>query len=163
MILFTRNGSSQGPAFTDIPEGTYYPAASLFTLPEQSEGATVEFNFGPDFKYPPPQVCGSPQWDPSAQAMLQLLALVMGAHNTEASSSAQQPWSAANSCHSIVELAGCRYLTSQLHCPCARDASHHPLHLHLLKRQRLWIQTQASHCSLHNDWFILGSPYRGCC
>ena len=30
----------------DIHEGTYYPAVSLFTLPEQSEGATVTFNFG---------------------------------------------------------------------------------------------------------------------
>ncbi len=30
----------------DVHEGTYYPAVSLFTLPEQSEGATVTFNFG---------------------------------------------------------------------------------------------------------------------
>ena len=30
----------------DIHEGTYYPAVSLFTLPEQAEGATVTFNFG---------------------------------------------------------------------------------------------------------------------
>lgn len=30
----------------DIHEGTYYPAVSLFTLPEQSQGATVTFNFG---------------------------------------------------------------------------------------------------------------------
>lgn len=65
MILFTRNGSSQGPAFTDIPEGTYYPAASLFTMPEQSEGATVVFNFGPDFKYPPPEVCAPCMHDES--------------------------------------------------------------------------------------------------
>ncbi len=27
-------------------EGTYYPAASLYTMPEQEEGATVTFNFG---------------------------------------------------------------------------------------------------------------------
>ena len=27
-------------------EGTYFPCASLYTLPEQSEGATVTFNFG---------------------------------------------------------------------------------------------------------------------
>lgn len=30
----------------DFKEGTYYPAASLYTLPEQAEGATVAFNFG---------------------------------------------------------------------------------------------------------------------
>ena len=35
-----------GCACRDINEGTYYPAASLYTLPEQSEGATVTFNFG---------------------------------------------------------------------------------------------------------------------
>lgn len=27
-------------------EGTYYPAASLYTLPEQEEGATVTLIFG---------------------------------------------------------------------------------------------------------------------
>jgi hypothetical protein len=27
-------------------DGTYYPAASLYTLPSQAEGATVTFNFG---------------------------------------------------------------------------------------------------------------------
>ena len=27
-------------------EGTYFPCASLYTLPEQREGATVTFNFG---------------------------------------------------------------------------------------------------------------------
>lgn len=32
--------------YRDITEGTYYPAASLYTLPEQTEGATVTFNFG---------------------------------------------------------------------------------------------------------------------
>jgi hypothetical protein len=32
--------------FRDVKEGTYYPAASLYTLPEQTEGATVTFNFG---------------------------------------------------------------------------------------------------------------------
>lgn len=32
--------------YRDLTEGTYYPAASLYTLPEQTEGATVTFNFG---------------------------------------------------------------------------------------------------------------------
>eukprot|EP00775_Hariotina_reticulata_P001810 gene1810-2143_t len=54
VVAFTKNGQLQGVAFKDIPEGTYYPAASLFTLPEQEQGACVQFNFGPDFKFPPP-------------------------------------------------------------------------------------------------------------
>ena len=33
-------------ALRDIMEGTYYPAASLFTHPLQAEGASVTFNFG---------------------------------------------------------------------------------------------------------------------
>lgn len=44
----------QGVAFKDFLEGTYHPAASLYTLPEQAEGATVAFNFGPDFAHAPP-------------------------------------------------------------------------------------------------------------
>ena len=30
----------------DLVEGAYYPCASIYTLPEQTEGATVTFNFG---------------------------------------------------------------------------------------------------------------------
>ncbi len=30
----------------DVLDGTYYPCASIYTLPEQTEGATVSFNFG---------------------------------------------------------------------------------------------------------------------
>ena len=37
-------------------EGTYYPAVSLYTLPEQQEGATVTFNFGAH-KYPLGHAC----------------------------------------------------------------------------------------------------------
>lgn len=47
-IIFFKNGESQGIAFNDIFDGTYYPAASLYM------GGTVKFNFGPTFKYPPP-------------------------------------------------------------------------------------------------------------
>jgi hypothetical protein len=47
-IEFYKNGQPQGPAFTNIYQGTYYPAASLYM------GATVRFNFGPHFKHPPP-------------------------------------------------------------------------------------------------------------
>ena len=62
-MVFSVNGKAQGAAFTDIPDGTYYPAVSLYTRPEQTEGATVVFNFGPDFKYPPPQVLSKPGVD----------------------------------------------------------------------------------------------------
>ena len=58
MVVFTVNGQVQGPAFVDIVDGTYYPAASLYTRPEQTAGASVTFNFGPDFKHPPPVVPG---------------------------------------------------------------------------------------------------------
>ena len=37
-------------------EGTYYPCASIYTMPEQTEGATVKANFGPDFAYPPTEL-----------------------------------------------------------------------------------------------------------
>jgi len=48
-IKFFVNGVDQGKAYVDILEGTYYPAISVFTLPEQREGATVTVNFGPSF------------------------------------------------------------------------------------------------------------------
>jgi Set1/Ash2 histone methyltransferase complex subunit ASH2 len=60
VVAFTRNGVLQGPAFKDVLEGTYYPTASLFTAHKQKDGAKVSFNFGPDFKYPPPTIDGCP-------------------------------------------------------------------------------------------------------
>lgn len=60
VVAFTRNGVLQGEAFRDIPEGTYYPTVSLFTLQRQKEGAKVAFNFGPEFKFPPPVLEGCP-------------------------------------------------------------------------------------------------------
>jgi len=46
-IRFFKNGIDQGVAFSNVYEGTYYPAGSLYG------GAVVKFNFGPKFKYPP--------------------------------------------------------------------------------------------------------------
>ncbi|KXZ54453.1 hypothetical protein GPECTOR_4g1004 [Gonium pectorale] len=60
VIAFSVNGQYQGVAFRDFNEGTYYPAVSLYTMPEQSEGATVSVNFGPMFQYPAPQPEGCP-------------------------------------------------------------------------------------------------------
>jgi Set1/Ash2 histone methyltransferase complex subunit ASH2 len=64
VLAFTRNGVLQGVAYRDVLEGTYFPTASLYTLPEQKEGAKVTFNFGPDFKYPPPSIEGCPAAEP---------------------------------------------------------------------------------------------------
>ncbi|KAG9142937.1 hypothetical protein Leryth_006219, partial [Lithospermum erythrorhizon] len=47
-ICFFKNGISQGTAFTDLLGGRYFPAASMYTLPNQSN-CLVKFNFGPDF------------------------------------------------------------------------------------------------------------------
>lgn len=48
----------------DIFSGVYYPGASIFTSPEQGEGATVQFNFGPNFQHGPPCDEGIPQAHP---------------------------------------------------------------------------------------------------
>jgi len=47
-LTFFKNGVSQGEAFTDLFEGDYYPAISLY------RGGHVQVNFGPDFQFPPP-------------------------------------------------------------------------------------------------------------
>eukprot|EP01026_Neomeris_dumetosa_P067491 TRINITY_DN6583_c0_g1_i3.p1 TRINITY_DN6583_c0_g1~~TRINITY_DN6583_c0_g1_i3.p1 ORF type:complete len:381 (-),score=58.62 TRINITY_DN6583_c0_g1_i3:332-1474(-) len=52
-VAFYKNGEYQGKAFTDIFEGTYYAAVSMFTMPEQVEGASLRINVGPEFKFPP--------------------------------------------------------------------------------------------------------------
>ncbi|KAJ9558847.1 hypothetical protein OSB04_013461 [Centaurea solstitialis] len=58
-ICFFRNGICQGSAFKDLQGGRYYPAASMYTLPNQSN-CTVKFNFGPDFEAFPEDFGGRP-------------------------------------------------------------------------------------------------------
>ncbi|XVF47357.1 hypothetical protein PTKIN_Ptkin03bG0102700 [Pterospermum kingtungense] len=48
-ISFFKNGVCQGVAFKDLFGGRYYPAASMYTLPNQPN-CVVKFNFGPDFE-----------------------------------------------------------------------------------------------------------------
>jgi hypothetical protein len=48
-IRFYKNGKELGLAFKDIYFGKYYPAVSSYM------GGKVTFNFGPDFKYTPPE------------------------------------------------------------------------------------------------------------
>ncbi|KAG0481534.1 hypothetical protein HPP92_012392 [Vanilla planifolia] len=51
-ISFFRNGICQGVAFKDLFGGRYYPAASMYTLPNQPS-CEVKFNFGPEFEFFP--------------------------------------------------------------------------------------------------------------
>ncbi|PHU03225.1 Protein TRAUCO [Capsicum chinense] len=56
-ISFFKNGVCQGVAFKDLYGGRYYPAASMYTLPDQPN-CTVKFNFGPDFECFPEEFAG---------------------------------------------------------------------------------------------------------
>ncbi|KAL9260507.1 TRAUCO-like protein [Drosera capensis] len=58
-ISFFKNGTCQGVAFKDLYGGRYYPAASMYTLPNQPN-CTVKFNFGPDFECFPQDFEGRP-------------------------------------------------------------------------------------------------------
>ncbi|XP_058199270.1 protein TRAUCO-like [Rhododendron vialii] len=51
-ISFFKNGICQGVAFQNLYGGRYYPAASMYTLPNQPN-CVVKFNFGPDFDFYP--------------------------------------------------------------------------------------------------------------
>ncbi|XP_057484295.1 protein TRAUCO-like [Actinidia eriantha] len=56
-ISFFKNGICQGVAFQDLYGGRYYPAASMYTLPNQPN-CVVKFNFGPDFEFFPENIGG---------------------------------------------------------------------------------------------------------
>ncbi|KAK9135317.1 hypothetical protein Syun_014647 [Stephania yunnanensis] len=58
-ISFFKNGLYQGVAFKDLFGGRYYPAASMYTLPNQPN-CVVTFNFGPDFEFFPEDFGGRP-------------------------------------------------------------------------------------------------------
>ncbi|XP_022960791.1 protein TRAUCO-like [Cucurbita moschata] len=62
-ISFFKNGVCQGVAFTDLNGGRYYPAASMYTLPNQPN-CVVKFNFGPDFESFPEDFQGRPSPQP---------------------------------------------------------------------------------------------------
>lgn len=61
-LEFSINGRMFGEAFTRIMEGTWYPSASLYSESDQDK-VTVAVNFGPEFKFPPPQTEARP-WRP---------------------------------------------------------------------------------------------------
>lgn len=58
-ISFFKNGICQGVAFKDLFGGRYFPAASMYTLPNQPN-CVVKFNFGPDFESFPAEFEGRP-------------------------------------------------------------------------------------------------------
>ena len=50
IIAFSKNGVWQGVAYKDIRRGSYYAAASIYTLPDQVEGASIQLVAGPEEK-----------------------------------------------------------------------------------------------------------------
>lgn len=58
-MRYFKNGICQGVAFKNIFGGRYYPAASMYTLPNQPN-CVVKFNFGPDFEAFPDDFDGHP-------------------------------------------------------------------------------------------------------
>ncbi|KAK4356506.1 hypothetical protein RND71_025477 [Anisodus tanguticus] len=65
-ISFFKNGVCQGVAFKDLYGGRYYPAASMYTLPDQPN-CVVKFNFGPDFEFFPEDFAERPVPRPMAE------------------------------------------------------------------------------------------------
>ncbi|XP_062203023.1 protein TRAUCO-like [Phragmites australis] len=66
VICYFKNGVCQGIAFKDIPGGRYYPAASMYTLPNEPN-CVVKFNFGPDFVFFPQDFGGLPVPQPMSE------------------------------------------------------------------------------------------------
>ncbi|XP_059169038.1 set1/Ash2 histone methyltransferase complex subunit ASH2-like isoform X2 [Physella acuta] len=61
-MMMYKNGKCAGVAFSDVFEGTYYPAVSLF------RNTVVTVNFGPKFKYPPKGMDYTPMSEAAEQA-----------------------------------------------------------------------------------------------
>lgn len=60
MTLLLTLSLSCGPTHTDV----FFPAASIYTSPQQTAPAAVTFNFGPTFKWPPPRLDNFPEPQP---------------------------------------------------------------------------------------------------
>ncbi|KAG0519741.1 hypothetical protein BDA96_08G012500 [Sorghum bicolor] len=71
-ICYFKNGVSQGLAFEDILGGRYYPAASLYTMPNKPN-CVVKFNFGPNFNFFPQDFGGLPIPQPMSEVPRQAL------------------------------------------------------------------------------------------
>ncbi|KAI4386245.1 hypothetical protein MLD38_004191 [Melastoma candidum] len=66
-ISFFKNGVCQGVAFKDRQGERYFPAASMYTLPNQPN-CEVMFNFGPKFEFFPDNFDGRPGPKPMLEA-----------------------------------------------------------------------------------------------
>ncbi|GFR78426.1 Set1/Ash2 histone methyltransferase complex subunit ASH2-like [Elysia marginata] len=64
-IMTYKNGVCSGVAFSDLFEGTYFPAISLY------KNATVTANFGPKFRFPPKQTEYKPMSAAAEQAHIE--------------------------------------------------------------------------------------------
>lgn len=62
-LIFFKNGMCQGVAFTDIYGGHYYPTLSMH------KSATVSVNFGPNFKYSPPNTMFRGMYEKAEEAI----------------------------------------------------------------------------------------------
>jgi Set1/Ash2 histone methyltransferase complex subunit ASH2 len=71
VVGFSKNGKFQGVAYKDFLGAVYYPAASIYSMPEQTDGATVTFNFGPDFLHSPPVLPDCPVAQPMSSRAAQ--------------------------------------------------------------------------------------------
>ena len=71
-ICYFKNGVSQGLAFEDILGGRYYPAGSLYTMPNK-HNCVVRFNFGPNFNFFPQDFGGLPIPQPMSEVPRQAL------------------------------------------------------------------------------------------
>lgn len=68
-ISFCKNGIWQGVAFKEIMGGEYFPAASMYTLPSPEKKCSVQFNFGPNYLFPPKDWNGRPNPQPMSEAL----------------------------------------------------------------------------------------------
>jgi Set1/Ash2 histone methyltransferase complex subunit ASH2 len=68
-ISFFKNGEWQGIAFKEVIGGEYFPAASMYTLPSPEKKCLVQFNFGPDYIFPPKDWNGRPNPQPMSKAL----------------------------------------------------------------------------------------------
>ncbi|KQJ91718.1 hypothetical protein BRADI_4g39335v3 [Brachypodium distachyon] len=69
-IVYFKNGVCQGTAFDNILGGRYYPAASMYTMPDEPN-CEVKFNFGPDFTFFPEDFGGRPVPRPMSEVPYQ--------------------------------------------------------------------------------------------
>ncbi|XP_073040571.1 protein TRAUCO-like isoform X1 [Primulina eburnea] len=89
-MSFFKNGVCQGVAFNNLFGGHYYPAASMYTLPNQPN-CVVKFNFGPDFECFPEDFGGQPAPRPMIEVPYQ-------SYNGRVENGGSSPWKISRIC-----------------------------------------------------------------